>query len=95
MGQARSWAAGERTSGLTLIADLNRLNPLVSEVPISGIELQLRRAAITAIARLPVAAHMPPDCLEHRIVAVALHDQQGGLPDVAIVDHRKIKARSA
>jgi hypothetical protein len=33
MGQTRPWAAGGPTSGLTPIADLNRLNPSVSEVP--------------------------------------------------------------
>jgi hypothetical protein len=32
-GQTRPWAAGGPTSGLTPIADSNRLNPLVSEVP--------------------------------------------------------------
>jgi len=26
--------------------------------------------------------------LEHGVVAVAIHDQQGGLPDIAVVDHR-------
>jgi hypothetical protein len=33
LGQTRPWAAGGPTSDLTPIADSNRLNPLVSEVP--------------------------------------------------------------
>jgi len=37
--QTRLWAAGGPTSGLIPIADSNRLNHLVSEVPQSDIDL--------------------------------------------------------
>ena len=42
LGQNRPWAAGVPTSDLTPIADSNRVNPMVSEVPQADLRGQVQ-----------------------------------------------------